>query len=62
MVHRGPRLFNIFNAVLVGFSEDPEIARDLVHLEEDLEDVVGVKADPLTCARGAVWGMLCAGD
>ena len=48
--------------MLVGFSEDPEIARDLVHLEEDLEDVVGVKADPLTCARGAVWGMLCAGD
>ena len=36
--------------------------RDLVHLEEDLEDVVGVNADPLTCVRGAVWRMLYAND
>ena len=36
-----PLLFNIFFAVVthdvvVRFSEDPDIARDLVHLEEDL--------------------------
>ena len=60
-------LFNIFAAVmhdvLVRFSEDPEIARGLVHLEEDLEkDVVGVNSDPLTCVRRAVWGMLYADD
>ena len=51
------------NAVLVRFSEDPEIVRDLVPLKEDLEeDVVGVNSDPLTCIRKAVWGMLYAND
>ena len=61
-----PLLFNVFftaaiNAVLVRFSEDPDILRDLVHLEEDLgED--GVKVEPLACVRRAVWGMLYADD
>ena len=61
-------LFNIFfaavtHAAVVRFNEDPDIVRDLVHLEEDLEeDVVGVNSDPLTCARRAVWGMLYADD
>ena len=58
-----PLLFNIFaavtHAVVVCFSEDPDIARALVHLEEDLEeDAAGVSSDPLACVRRAVWGML----
>ena len=46
-----PLLFNVFFAeaihvVLVRFGEDPDILRDLLHLEEDLgED--GVKVEPL---------------
>ena len=61
-----PLLFNIFfaaviHAVLVRLSEDPEIARVLVHLVEDLEeDGVGASAGPPTCVRRAVWGMLYA--
>ena len=40
-----PLLFNAFfaavtHAVLVRFGEDPEIVRDLAHLEEDLEDII----------------------
>ena len=51
----------VTHALLVRFSEDPDILRDLVHFEEDLgED--RVKVDPLTCVRRAVWGMLCADD
>ena len=45
--------------------EDPDIVRDLVHLEEDTrlgEDVVGVNSDPLTCVWRAVWGVLYADD
>ena len=63
-----PLLFNIFfaavtHAVVVRFSEDPDIVQDLVHLEEDLEEkAVGVRSDPLACARRAVWGMLYADD
>ena len=63
-----PLLFNIFSAavihaVLERFSEDPEIVRDLAHLEEDLEeDRVEANADPTTCVRRAVWGMLYADD
>ena len=59
-------IFNVFfaaaiHAVMVRFSEDPDILRDLVHLEEDLgED--GVKVEPLACVRRAVWGMLYADD
>ena len=47
-----PLLFNIFFAavthtVVVRFREDPDIVRNLVHREEDLEeDVVGVNSDP----------------
>ena len=46
-----PLPLNVFfaaaiHAVLVRFSEDPDILRDLVHIEEDLgED--GVKVEPL---------------
>ena len=59
-------LFNVFfaaatHAVLIRFSEDPHILRDLVHLEEDLDED-GVKVDPLTHVRRAVWGMLFADD
>ena len=47
------------HAVGVRFSEDPDIMRDLVHLDEDLEDnAAGVSSDPLACVRRAVWGML----
>ena len=58
--------FNAFfaaaiHAVRVRFSEDPDIWRDLVHLEEDFgED--GVKVESLACERRSVWGMLCADD
>ena len=48
-------------AVLVRFSEDQYILRDLVHLEEDLgEDEVQV--DPLAYVRRAVRGMIYADD
>ena len=63
-----PLFFKVFfaaaiHAVLVRFSEDPEILRDLVDLEEDLEhDGVGEKADPQTCVRRAVCGMSYADD
>ena len=59
-----PLLFNIFFAaaievVLVRFSKDDTILRDLVYLEEE----AGVGAGtPLECARRAVWGMLYADD
>ena len=38
-----PLYFNIFfaavtHAVVVRFSEDPDVVRDLVHLEEDLDE------------------------
>ena len=37
--------------------------RDLVHLEEDLEEnAAGVSSDPLACVRRAVWGMPYADD
>ena len=37
--------------------------RDLIHLEEDLEEnAAGVSSDLLACVRRAVWGMLYAGD
>ena len=59
-----PLLFNIFFAaaieiVLVRFSEDDIILKDLVCLEEE----AGVGAGtPLERARRAVWGMLYADD
>ena len=59
-----PLLFNIFFAVatevvLVRFSEDDTILKDLVYLEEE----AGVGAGtPLERARRAVWGMLYADD
>ena len=59
-------IFNVFfaaaiHAVMVRFSEDPDILRDLVHLEEDLgEDEV--KVEPLACVRRSVCGMLYADD
>ena len=59
-----PPLLNIFFAaaievVLVRFSEDDTILKDMVYLEEE----AGVGAGtPLERARGAVWGMLYADD
>ena len=59
-----PLLFNILFAaaievVLVRFSEDDTILKDLVYLEEG----AGVGAGtPLECVRRAVWGMLYADD
>ena len=48
---------------IVRSSEDPEIIRDLVYFEQDLEeDAAGVTSDPLACVRREVWGMLCADD
>ena len=63
-----PRLINIFfaavtHAVVVRFSEDPDIVRDLFHLEEDLEkNATGVSSDTLACVQREVWGMLYADD
>ena len=59
-----PLLFNIFFAaaievILVRFSEDDTILKNLVYLEE--EAGVGGGA-PLEFARRAVWGMLYADD
>ena len=53
-----PLLLNVFfyaaiYAVLVCFTEDLDILKDLVHLEEDLGGN-GVEVDPLTCARRSV--------
>ena len=37
--------------------------RDLIHLEEDLEEnAAGVSSDLLACVRRAVWGMPYADD
>ena len=61
-----PLLFNVvfaaaIHAVLARFSEDPDILKDLDHLEEDLgED--GVKVEPLACVRRSVAGMPYADD
>ena len=59
-----PLLFNIFLAaatevVLVRFSEDDTILKDLVYLEEEAGMGAGT---PLERARRAVWGMLYADD
>ena len=53
-----PLLFNVFfaaaiHAVLVRFSEDPDILNDLVHLEEDFGGNV-VEVDQLACVRRTV--------
>ena len=61
-----PLLFNVFfaaeiRAVMVRFSENPDILRDLVHLEEDLGENE-VEVEPLACVRRSVWGMLYAND
>ena len=51
------------HVVVVRFSEDPDIVRDLIHLEEDLEEnAAGVSSDALACVRRAVWGMPYADD
>ena len=37
--------------------------RDLVHLEEDLEEnTAGASSDPLACVRSAGWGVVYADD
>ena len=44
--------------MLALFSEDPDILRDLVRLEEEVgED--GVKVDPLTCVSSMGYGVCC---
>ena len=58
-----PLFFNVFfaaaiHAVLVRFSEGPDILRDLVQFEEDL----GEGGVELACVRRSVWGMLYADD
>ena len=60
-----PLLFNVFfaaviHAMLVRFSEDPGILRDLVHLEEDLGEH-GLKVDPLTCETEGGMGYVVGG-
>ena len=52
---------DVIHAVLVHFSEDPDILRDLVHLEEDLGEG-RLKVDVLTCVRRTIWGMLYVYD
>ena len=47
-------------AVVVRFSEDPGIVRDLAHLEEDLEENAAGASS--VCVRRAVWVMLYADD
>ena len=61
-----PLLFNVcfdaaIHAVMVRFSEDPGILRDLVHFEEDLGGN-GAEVEPLACVWRSVWGMLYADD
>ena len=56
------RFFSMFycaaaiHAALVRFSEDPDIVRSFVHLD----DGVGENAEPLNRVRRAVWDMLYA--
>ena len=57
-------MFNVLFAaathvILVRFSEDEDIMRELVHFEED---VVFRKEVSLACVRRAVWGILLADD
>ena len=53
----------VTHAVVVRLSEDPDIVRDLVHIEEDLEEnAAGVNSGSLACVRRAVWDMLYADD
>ena len=47
------------HVILVRFSEDEDIMRELVHFEED---VVFRKEVSLACVRRAVWGMMYAND
>ena len=61
-----PPLFNVFfaaalQAVLVRFSKDEAIVRDLVQLN-DAGKVGAEEQEPLACMRRAVWGMLYADD
>ena len=63
---QSPLLFNVLFAaglhvVLVRFSRDDAIVRDLVQLG-DAGVVRTEKQEPLACARRAVWGMLYADD
>ena len=46
---------------LVRFSEDPDILRGLVHLEEDRGEN-GVEVEPLACVRRSIWGILFVDD
>ena len=49
------------HSVPPSFSEDPDILRDLVHLEEDFVEG-GLEVEPLACVRRSVCGMLHADD
>ena len=61
-----PVLFNELlsaatHAVMLRFSEDADILRDLVHLEKDIGKD-GVEVEPLACVRRSGWCMLYADD
>ena len=47
--------------LLTRFSEDPDILKDMVHLQEDLGGN-GEEVEPLACVRSSIWGMLYADD
>ena len=47
--------------VPLSFSEDPDILRDLMHLEEDFGEG-GLEVEPLACVRRSVCGMLYDDD
>ena len=47
--------------VRLSFSEDADILRGLVHLEEDFGEG-GLELEPLACVQRSVYGMLYADD
>ena len=49
------------HSVPLSFSEDPDILRDLVHLEENFGEG-GLEVEPLASVRRSVCGMLYADD
>lgn len=56
---RYPGTIGNIRHVLLRFSEDPDILRAYIHLDDD---GVGGNAEPLDRVRRAIWGMLYAND